>query len=193
VLREAGYQTTCIHPHPARFFRRDRAFPNLGFDRFVDDQSFRGAQKSGPYLSDEAVTDKLLEELQVAAEGPRFFFVITMENHGPLHLERVLPGEVEKLYNESPPAGCDDLTVYLRHLKNADRQLGRLRHELAKRGRPTILCFYGEHLPSMPKVYDKLGLPDGRTDYFLLGANASTPRISDLKVEELGTMLLSSQ
>jgi hypothetical protein len=191
LLREAGYCTVCLHPHPARFFRRDRAFPNLGFERFVDDSDFKQAKKVGPYISDEAVTDKLLEELG-RTKRPSFCFVITMENHGPLHLESVLPEEGEEFYHEAPPADCEDLTIYLRHLRNADRQIGRLRHELAQHGRPTILCFYGEHLPSMPKVYDRLGLPDGRTDYFLLGTQASISGTTDLRVEELGTMLLKS-
>jgi len=189
VLREAGYQTTCIHPHPARFFRRDRAFPNLGFDRFIDLRSFRSAARFGPYISDEAVTDKLLHEIK--ADGkPSFHFVITMENHGPLHLERVSAAETDTYYTTAPPDGCEDLTVYLRHLRNADQQLGRLRAFLHTRTRPTLLCFYGEHLPSMPKVYDAVGLPDGRTDYLLLSPRASGSEILDLNVEKIAGAIL---
>jgi len=188
LLREAGYRTTCIHPHPARFFRRDRAFPNVGFQRFIDDRDFARAKKAGPYTSDEAVTDKLLQELDDANQ-PAFFFVITMENHGPLHLEQVAPGEIGEFYQEKPPVGCEELTIYLRHLRNADRQLARLRNHLATRARPTVLCFYGEHLPSMPSVYDCLGLPDGSTDYFLSGLDHATPRIRDLRVEELPVII----
>jgi len=190
LLREAGYRTLCLHPHPARFFRRDRAFPNLGFERFIDNREFAHAKKAGPYISDEAVTDKLLQELDKAKQ-PSFFFVITMENHGPLHLEQAGQDEIEELYRTKPPDGCEDLTIYLRHLKNADRQLGRLRCYLAARTRPTILCFYGEHLPSMPKVYDALGLPDGRTDYFVSGLGKPAPGSSDLRVEQLPEMILT--
>lgn len=189
ILREVGYRTTCIHPHPARFFRRDRAFPNLGFERFIDIREFRNAKKSGPYVSDEAVTDRLLAELS-GAEEPAFLFVITMENHGPLHLEQVKPGEYGDLYDEEPPAGCEDLTIYLRHLRNADRQLGRLRDYLDARARPAILCFYGEHLPSMPCVYDALGLPDGRTDYFVAGLGGDASRQADLCIEDLARVIL---
>ena len=192
VLREAGYQTTCIHPHPASFFRRDRAFPNLGFDRFIDLRSFRSAGKFGPYISDEAVTDRLLHELKSDGQ-PTFYFVITMENHGPLHLEEVSAAETGAYYTAPPPAGCDDLTVYLRHLHNADQQLGRLRAFLHSRTRPTLLCFYGEHLPSMPKVYDAVGLPDGRTDYLLLSPRASGSEILDLSVEDLTGLILTER
>lgn len=189
AMSEAGYRTTCIHPHPARFFRRDRAFPNLGFDRFIDIREFRGAAEAGPYISDKAVTDKLLGELERAQE-PAFFFVITMENHGPLHLEQVNPGDAEQLYTEPPPPGCEDLTVYLRHLRNADKELGRLRDFLATRRRPSLLCFYGEHLPSMPKVYDELGLPDGQTDYLLQVSSTNDRVVSDVAAEDLPYQIL---
>lgn len=189
ALRESGYRTTCLHPHPARFFRRDRAFPFLGFERFIDDRTFQEAKRCGPYISDEAVTDKLLEELGNNT-CPSFFFVITMENHGPLHLEKVEAEDIERFYHEAPPAGCEDLTIYLRHLQNADWQLGRLLEHLASRSRPAVLCFYGEHLPSMPRVYDALGMPDGRTDYFLMGIPAVTPQRADLRVEDLPSLIL---
>ena len=191
VLREAGYSTTCIHPHPARFFRRDRAFPNLGFERFVDIREFRNASRCGPYIGDESVTDKLLAEIK-RANGPAFYFVITMENHGPLHLENLADREAREFFTTPPPDSCADLGVYLRHLKNADEQLGRLRQLLAGRGRPYVLLFYGEHLPSMPLVYDFLGMPDGRTDYFIESSTQKGPETIDLAVEELACRLLGA-
>lgn len=191
ILRESGYQTACLHPHPVRFFRRDRAFPNLGFERFIDVREFRNAKRCGPYISDEAVTDKLIEELDNSSQ-PSFFFVITMENHGPLHLETVSPGDMKDLFHIAPPAGCEELTVYLRHLKNTDQQLGRLQSYLRTRQRPAILCFYGEHLPSMPNVYQNLGLPDGRTDYFLTGTNLRNHEQVNLRVEELPAAVLKA-
>jgi hypothetical protein len=190
-LQALGYRTTCIHPHPARFFRRDRAFPNLGFSRFLDDREFRGAKTEGPYVSDEAVTDKLVNELG-SARDPAFFFVITMENHGPLHLESVPPQDTDEFYTEQPPEGCADLTVYLRHLRNADRELGRLRSFLHSRIRPAVLCFYGEHLPSMPAVYDSLGMPDGKTDYFIETTAGANRVECDLSIQELAQRMVGT-
>lgn len=184
VFREAGYKTTCIHPHSARFFRRDRAFPNLGFDRFIDSREFADGKRVGPYISDESVTDKLLDVLSATA-GPAFLFVITMENHGPLHLERVEQQQMESLYSDTLPQACGDLGVYLRHLKNADRQLGRLREALHSRNRPFVLVFYGEHLPSMPDVYEELGFPDGRTEYFIETPCKAARSRTDLAIEDL--------
>ncbi len=186
-LRSLGYRTVCIHPHPASFFERHRVFPNLGFDEFIDLSAFGGAPRAGPYVADEAVTGKIAQVLD-QARGPVFIFAITMENHGPLHLERASAADADRLYAQPPPPGFDDLTVYLRHLANADRMLGELAAMLCARSREGVLCWFGDHVPSMPDVYDALGFADGRTDYLIVSRGASG-RDEDLPVERLGARL----
>lgn len=164
VLKAAGYRTVCVHPYPASFYGRDKIYPHLGFDEFIDIRAFEGAERSGPYISDLAVSEKV-RLVMGEAKGPIFVFVITMENHGPLHLEKHNAEDVRSLYNKAPPPGCDDLTVYLRHLRNADRMIGELRGFLAQHLRPARLCWYGDHVPIMTLAYRKLGDPDGLTAY----------------------------
>jgi hypothetical protein len=188
-LRSLGYRTVCVHPHEKGFFGRDRVFEALGFTDFIDIEAFRGAARAGPYIGDGAVTAKLLELLKTA-DRPLFLFAITMENHGPLHLERVQPGDVESLYAAPPPPGCDDLTVYLRHLRNADRMIGELRHALAAGAGEGLLCFFGDHVPSMPKVYAALQFDDGRTDYLLWRTSGGSRVEADIDASELGMLLL---
>lgn len=179
-LKRLGYRTVCVHPYAGSFYYRDRVLPLLGFDALIDVHAFVGAERVGAYVSDAAVTDKVLEVLKQSQgqhTGPTFVFVITMENHGPLHFERVSEGDVAALYDEPPPTGCEDLTVYLRHLRNADKMIGRLCQSLADSesagGRPGSLCWYGDHVPIMPAVYRTLGYPDQDTSYFFWDSRAS--------------------
>ena len=190
-LRALGYRTVCIHPHPAGFFERHRVMPNLGFDEFIDLAGFEGAARAGPYIADAAVGRKIAEVLE-QADGPVFVFAITMENHGPLHLERATAEDVGRLYSEPPPRGFDDLTVYLRHLANADRMLGELRESLAGRQRESVLCFFGDHVPSMPSVYDAVGLADGRTDYLVWRSCGGAGEERDLAAHQLGAVLVET-
>lgn len=192
LLKSAGYRTICVHPYPASFYCRDKVYPFLGFDEFVDIRSFNGSEKSGPYISDEAVGDKV-QGLLAAAEGPVFVFVITMENHGPLHLEKPLATEEVDFYADFPPPGCDDLTVYLRHLKNADRMMGGLRAFLETHARPARLCCYGDHVPIMSAVYQQLGDPDGQTEY-LIWSNRPAEKVPNatLHLSSLAQTLLDS-
>lgn len=163
-LKRLGYRTICVHPYPASFYQRDRVYPRLGFDEFLDIRSFHESKRSGPYISDAAVADKITS-LVDEASGPVFVFAITMENHGPLHLERVERSDIGELYTEPPPAGCEDLTIYLRHLRNANRMVGALRSKLEQCGHPAGLCWFGDHVPIMPAVYETFGVPNGEVEY----------------------------
>jgi hypothetical protein len=166
VLKQAGYRTVCVHPYIASFYGRNHILPKLGFDDFIDISAFGPQSFSGPYVGDVALAEKVAELLGTAAE-PLFVFVITMENHGPLHLEKVVPGDIEALYTKPPPTGFDDLTIYLRHIRNAGRMQERLCAAMQALPRTGILCWYGDHVPILPQVYRHAGFSDGRTDYFL--------------------------
>jgi hypothetical protein len=163
-LKRLGYRTVCIHPYPASFYQRDRVYPRLDFDEFLDVRAFGDATRFGPYIGDAAVADKIGTVL-LEARSPMFIFAITMENHGPLHLEQVGPSDIGDFYARDPPAGCDDLTIYLRHLRNADRMICQLRSTLEQCGHPASLCWFGDHVPIMPTVYEIFGTPHGKVEY----------------------------
>lgn len=174
-LKDAGYRTIAVHPYVGSFYSRERVFAALGFDEFITGTAFRDAPRAGPYVSDLAVADKIRELVATADPRPLFVFAITMENHGPLHLETVTATDEAALYATPPPAGCDELTVYLRHLRNADRMLAALRETLQGAARPGCLCWYGDHVPIMPKAYLQLGEPAGETVYCLWRSDQPQP------------------
>ena len=189
ALKQAGYRTVCVHPYIASFYGRDQILPKLGFDDFIDISAFSPDTYSGPYVGDIAVADKVAELLNVAA-SPLFVFVITMENHGPLHLEKVSPGDIEQLYQTPPPAGFDDLTIYLRHIRNAGCMQSRLCETLHAQTRPGWLAWYGDHVPILPKVYAHAGFVDGRTDYFVWHTTTGSSVHEEIDLADLGPRLL---
>ncbi|MCF6189734.1 MAG: LTA synthase family protein [Cocleimonas sp.] len=191
ALQSQGYYCVCIHPHPASFFGRDKLFPKLGFDEFIDIGSFDGATKSGPYISDQAVTDKILEITKQITDKPLFIFAITMENHGPLHLEKTNKQEQSTYYSDTKLGGLNDLTVYLRHLKNADKMIKALTDNYRQSSRETTLCFYGDHIPSMPDIYQKTDYNDDHSDYFIWHSKpANSCAQTNMSIESLANKLL---
>jgi phosphoglycerol transferase MdoB-like AlkP superfamily enzyme len=191
-LKSLGYHTICVHPYQAGFYARDKVFPKLGFDRFIDIKSFNDNEKSGPYIGDVALAEKVCNLLKTASVKPVFVFVITMENHGPLHLEKKLVADEGSLYSIVPKEGCDDLTIYLRHLRNADRMAGLLRNCMEELSKKSFLCWYGDHVPIMPDVYKVMGEPEGKTDYFIWtnDSKSTSNNLLNLNVENLGVLLL---
>lgn len=162
-LRSLGYGTVCIHPYHSAFYGRKKIFPDMGFEEFMDIRSF--SQKAGSYISDMELATRIVEVLRERPE-PVFIFAISMENHGPLHLEKqpdarftraMLPGVDTEL--------CPELPIYLNHVRHTDDVAAYFAVELGH-ARPVSLCFYGDHVPIMPRCYASFGYPPSEVPYF---------------------------
>lgn len=178
ILRAAGYATEFVHPHELAFFRRQIVMPALGFERLHGARAFRGAERIGAHVSDAAVA-KFIARRLVEAEGPRFIFAVTMENHGPWS-----PGRLDS---------CDSpRETYLRHLANSDRMLELLADCCAGLDRPSVLCWYGDHAPILD--YDFPCLAPPLSDYLIAATHAPSPDFlcpEILAAHQLAPLLLS--
>lgn len=153
-LRKAGWATRFLHPYDRRFFSRDRALPQLGFEALTMLDAFEhDAEHDGPYVSDLTLSKRLLEFCREDGRGEgQFLFAASMENHGPWH-----PGR----HGDS----VDPVDIYLAILQRSDAALGYLADELDRLDRPVWLAFYGDHAPILKSFADPF--PDARTDYFI--------------------------
>ncbi|MCA8199662.1 LTA synthase family protein [Burkholderia sp. AU33545] len=192
-FKRGGYRTIAMHPYHADFFGRDRVFPLMHFDAFMDIRNFDGRPRAGQYVADAAVADAIIDVLDAPREYPAFIFAMTMENHGPLHLEAVATGEATRYHSLGDNDAWHDLTAYLRHLENANRMIARLLDHLRQSDRETIVCFYGDHVPALRRVFGKLGVLPDRSDYFVWRNDARADACAqDIRAEELGRMLMSA-
>ncbi|MCU1750284.1 LTA synthase family protein [Pseudomonas sp. 6D_7.1_Bac1] len=188
-MKSKGYRTVCIHPYSGSFYGRNRVLPMLGFDVFIDIRSFNDSQKSGPFIGDLSVGEKIIELLtDNARHQPLYIHAVTMENHGPLHLEQVPDDQWPVWFDRPALDGLRDLAAYVRHLSNADQMLGQLRKQLLATSTPAGLCFFGDHVPILPEVYIALGEPNGDTDYFIWSNTARTSCLpTPMAVEQLAS------
>ena len=190
-LRRAGYRTLCLHPFSRTFFRRDLAMPALGFEKFLGSEAL-GGSRSPPYCADPDLARQVLQVLD--AEGPQsFIFVITMGNHGPW------PNEGPPL---DPAAAAmplavdvpeqDQLRRYLDGLRRSDEMLRILADGLAARRPDGILAFYGDHLPSLSRIFGHLEFNEPHSDYVIWPGNGGVPRQVDLPAHRLGRVVVDA-
>jgi phosphoglycerol transferase MdoB-like AlkP superfamily enzyme len=164
TLRSHGYETVAIHGNDPTFWNRNTAFKVLGFDRFVSQSGFPAdAAMDGKYMADSAMTDEIMAQLKDAGP-PQFLFAISLEAHGPYD---VAPKDVAARDAIPVPAAVNakdkiEVQNYIYHMQHADQELGRLAALLAKRSRPTLLLFYGDHLPGLTEAYRATGFVDGQ-------------------------------
>ncbi len=191
TMRREGYKTICLHPFDRRFYRRDRVMPNLGFDLFLGEEQFTDAVRINGYVSDVDVAHvaaRLIREY-----GPKLFlFVITMENHGPWGgapdpgigaLDALPLDESERMA----------LNHYLASLVHADQMIEILRSALEAQSAPAVLGFYGDHLPSFPSVFPKLGLNTAHSDYLLWRSGTGGGVQRELAAADLAAAVLKAR
>ncbi|HEY0199156.1 MAG TPA: LTA synthase family protein [Rhodanobacter sp.] len=164
TLKAHGYDTMALHGNDPAFWNRIAAFKALGFDQFVSQSSFpANAAKDGMYMADSAMTDEIMAQLKDSGP-PQFIFAISIEAHGPYDVEPANTAERDAIPVPDGITGKDkqELQTYLYHLRHADAQLGRLAQWLAQRKRPSLILFYGDHLPALSNSYDVTGFTDGQ-------------------------------
>ncbi|AJY51381.1 MULTISPECIES: LTA synthase family protein [Halomonadaceae] len=199
ALKAAGYRTVCVHPYLASFYFRHKVIPLLGFDHFIDINAFESCDKSGHYISDLAVARKIGRLLEDDDNRPLFIFVITMENHGPLHLEAPNQTTLANTLPNAPwplPGHLRDLAVYLHHLSESDKMLASVKNSLNTAKRPGLLGWYGDHVPILPEAYTHFTPPDSRTPYMIWSTEqmataslAAAREPFELAANELGVQL----
>ncbi|SEM41137.1 Phosphoglycerol transferase MdoB [Luteibacter sp. UNCMF331Sha3.1] len=184
TLRSHGYETIAVHGNDASFWNRNTAFRSLGFDRFVSQADFpKGARRDGEYMADSAMTDEIMNQLKDSGP-PRFVFAISMEAHGPydksVNVDAKARDAIDVPDGLTPDVALE-LRNYIYHMRHADEELGRLAELLKHRERPTLLLFYGDHLPALTAAYDKLGFVNGESmfaqtvPYILIDAHQDGP------------------
>ena len=164
ALRAHGYETIALHGNDPGFWNRNTAFRAIGFDRFVSRSSFpANAAIDGQYMADSAMTDEIMAQLKDAGP-PQFLFAISIEAHGPYDVPPADAAARDAIPGPAGIAGKNKLELQndLYHMQHADQELGRLAELLAHRERPTLLLFYGDHLPALTDTYQLTGFVDGK-------------------------------
>ncbi|MDF7673278.1 LTA synthase family protein [Acetobacteraceae bacterium ESL0709] len=144
-----------LHPYDLRFYGRDRLMPSMGFTEIVGGKQFKQSDHYGPYVSDRALTDFLLDYLD---HHKNFLaYCVTIENHGPWKNGRL----GQKTGSES----------WYTHVRHSDAMLGTLREAIKASGRDIMLVFFGDHRPALAAVPPVEGL-ERTTPYVILRPNS---------------------
>lgn len=198
TLAKLGYRTAALHPYDLRFYRRDRVFPLLGFEHLHGIGDFKPDDVHGYHVSDAALNRRIIELLGDGA--PQFLFAVSMENHGPWDDGRAIPVHALPQLPAAvtvPEASALELRRFLHHTQRADAALSDLARWVMQRERPTLMLFYGDHLPGLAPALDQWGFDDGlaavtqATPWLLVDNRSSGTQRIDLHAHELPGWLLA--
>jgi len=164
VLKENGYKTIAMHSYERDFYNRDVAYTKLGFDEFYDIETLKTLWNYGKYVSDVSLVDNIISKLDEQKKSknkePVFVWALTMQNHTPYSTAYY---DKENLYVDVEgktltDASKDKLKAFVNGLVETDKSMKKLLDYLDKSKEPTVVLFYGDHLPALYEVYYDAGM-----------------------------------
>ena len=165
-LKDRGYQTAAVHCYYAKYWSRNTAYPNLGFDDFISLEDMRGVEKvrgyywKGGLVTDASMGEQIIgeyERLKAASDAPVFLHAVTMQNHTNYNAANY-PDD-QRVHITSAPAGLKASTVgaledFATGVRDADALLGQLVSYFSQVDEPVILVFWGDHYNPIDSGYD---------------------------------------
>ena len=181
LFKNIGYDTLGIHTYQKEFYERDRAYPLLGLTEMRGEYDLHAEHhwNSGPYITDETIAEEVIWQLEQPHETGLFLHVITMENHS-MYLDKYAPSDWD-IRVSSDVLSDEELNVmhnYCKGVSDSDAALGRIYDYVMSREKPTVVLWYGDHLPT---------LGDAFSPYITTG-NISSTTAAEWTEEEKYTM-----
>lgn len=162
VLKDQGYYSVAIHPYPRENWNRNRCYENMGFDEFLDMDSFEGSPMIRSYYSDMADYQKIIQTVEGKnnPEDKLFIFDVTMQNHGGYE------GQYDNFPQEIHLTGSNEgkypkADQYLSLMKVSDYAFQQLVEYFKECTEPTMILIFGDHQPGVEdEFYDEIaGIP----------------------------------
>ncbi|MFB6366894.1 LTA synthase family protein [Paenibacillus elgii] len=148
-----GYKSAAIHSYEGWFWNREAVYKHMGFDSFLSKDGFQNPEYRGDFIADDEVSKSIIKEVEANA-NPTFIYAVTMQNHGPYDDHRYGSDNPIQVQGSLDDTARDTLETYVHGARDADRSLQLLIDHFEKSDEPTIIVFYGDHLPMLGYDYD---------------------------------------
>lgn len=151
VIKKLGYGTHVVHNNGGNFYSRANAFSQMGFDTFTSKEllDITDYTPLNTWPTDDILVGATKDALD-STNTPDFCYTITVGTHGDYPTEKVIENPKIKVKVKGVDQGRQNQwEYYCNMLNNMDRFLKEYTDMLEKRGEPTLLICFGDHLPTM--------------------------------------------
>jgi len=151
ILKAQGYASVAVHSYLGWFWNRNSVYQNMGFEKFISSENMKNPKYKGLYISDNEVTKEIINQIK-GNKNPVFIYAITMQNHGPYDKKRYKENEI-KVTGDVSENTKSMLETYAQGISDADKSLKTLVEDIYSSEEPTMVVFFGDHLPFLGYDY----------------------------------------
>lgn len=149
ALKALGYGAEALHNNGGNFYSRAQVFNNMGFDHYTS-KEFMNILQTTPkgWATDDILVPNIMESMDTT-EGQDFVFTISVEGHGEYPTEKVLENPEIVVSGVEDEGERNAWEYYVNLVHEMDKFAGELISAVEARNEPSVIVFYGDHLPTM--------------------------------------------
>ena len=149
ALTSLGYGAEALHNNGGNFYSRAQVFNNMGFDHYTS-KEFMNILQTTPegWATDDILVPNIMESMDTT-EGQDFVFTISVQGHGEYPTEPVLEDPEIIVTGVEDEGARNSWEYYVNQVHEMDKFVGQLIEAVESRNEPSVIVFYGDHLPTM--------------------------------------------
>lgn len=149
ALASLGYGTHALHDNTGNFYSRANVFNNMGFDTFTSKEFMNVLQTTeNGWAKDEILTQHIMEAMDTTKQED-FVFTVSVQGHGNYPETQVIENPKIKVEGIEDEALKNKWEYYVNQVYEMDQFVGDLIKAVEERNEPSVVAFYGDHLPTM--------------------------------------------
>ncbi len=149
ALGALGYGTHALHNNGGNFYSRAKVFNNTGFDSYTSKEFMNILQTTeNGWAKDDILIQHIMEAMDTT-EGQDFVFGISVQGHGDYPEERIIENPKILVEGIADEAVKNKWEYYVNQVYEMDQFAGNLVRAVEGRNEPSVIVFYGDHLPTM--------------------------------------------
>ena len=149
ALTSLGYGAEALHNNGGNFYSRAQVFNNMGFDHYTS-KEFMNILQTTPkgWATDDILVPNIMESMDTT-EGQDFVFTISVQGHGDYPTEPTLENPEIIVSGVEDEGKRNAWEYYVNEVYEMDKFVGQLIDAVESRNEPSVIVFYGDHLPTM--------------------------------------------
>lgn len=149
ALTSLGYGAEALHNNGGNFYSRAQVFNNMGFDHYTS-KEFMNILQTTPkgWATDDILVPNIMESMDTT-EGQDFVFTISVQGHGDYPTEPTLENPEIIVSGVEDEGKRNAWEYYVNEVHEMDKFVGQLIEAVESREEPSVIVFYGDHLPTM--------------------------------------------
>lgn len=150
---DQGYKSIALHSYVSYFYNRENVYNYFGFESFKSAENFQNPEYKGGFISDDEFSRNIIEQVD-QTDKPMFIYGISMQNHGPYDDVARYKDKKIKVKGNFNASAQTIIENYTQGAHDADHSLKLLIDHFKQSDEPTVIIFYGDHLPMLGYSYE---------------------------------------